>query len=252
MGKWWLRVFVMAVVCGSGCNLPDPHAQQASVYSGPVAAAVIRAEVPEGFGGPGSLGMPLDENFEPLIGGDGGSLFPQAGQPTFQWVNQFSSQRQLVGSSQELKANAHAWFVNASVTTSKQQTFAYYRAFQIVGVWQLNETSPMIRPPAPARYYADQVFYGHSYSLVIRGESQQVSEAIGASWGPFGGSLGEWQKHYHVIATAAGHGLIPNGPDSIFAPPERTSAYYRAAPDHQADAIIVHYREIPPVPPAAP
>jgi hypothetical protein len=191
--------------------------------------------------------MPLDENFEPLIGGDGSSLFPQAGQPAYRWLSQFSSERQMVGSSQELKANAHAWFVNASAGITKQQSFAYYRAFQIIGVWQLNDTTPMVRPPPQARYYADQVFYGHSYSLVIRGESQQVSEAIGASWGPFGGSVSGWQKQYHVVATAAGHGLKPNNPESIFAAPEQTSAYYKAVPDHQADAIIVHYREIPPV-----
>jgi hypothetical protein len=188
--------------------------------------------------------VPLGANFEPLIGG-GRSLFPQSAPPRCEPLGTVSSYRDVVRTNDELSANAHAWFVDASASLSKSNSFDYYRAFQIVSDCQLDESTPMSPPPTAARYYASQVFFGHSYTLVIRGEQSRVNSAIGAGFGSFGGSVTAMEQRYQVIARSAGHGLTPVTDKALFAPPELIASNYRVDPGHQPDAIIVHYRVIP-------
>ena len=133
----------------AGCQLPDPHPSSQPAFSAPVAADVIRAEVPEGFGGVPSLGVPLGANFEPLIGG-GGSLLPQSGGPQCGPYTDISSYRDIVRTNKELSANAHAWFVDASARLSRENSFAY-QAFEITAGGHLDESTPMVRLPADAR-----------------------------------------------------------------------------------------------------
>jgi hypothetical protein len=115
-------------------------------------------------------------------------------------------------------------------------------------VWQLDESTPMIRPPAPARYYASQVFIGHSYTVVVRGTRRAMSAHVNASYGLYGLSLGALQQAKDLTVTFAGHGLESTAIDTFLVPTEQTAGSFRPTLGHQADAIIVEYRQIPSVP----
>jgi len=211
-----------------------------------MAAVAITADAPEDLRPPDWLGVPLDENFVPLVNSVG-SLFPQAGQPLLQPRGVFYSERKVVTDVKELKANAHAWKIPIGVSGgyASSKTYAFYRAVEIASVVQLNDATPMVQPPPEgARYYAEQIFYGYSFWVLVEGEARSLDGAIGLTVGQYGAVSAKGllaRSDLHV--TMGGNGFKPNKEDALLAPPEQVSASFH----HEGGPypILVLYREIP-------
>jgi hypothetical protein len=115
-------------------------------YQGAMVARVIRADIPDGLG-LGHLGIPLDAHFEPLTGAGAISLFPQAGPPGQMAMNEMRVDSDLVRTSEELNANARAWFLTGGGSTGADRRHAYYRAIQLSSVYELRDNTYMAQPP---------------------------------------------------------------------------------------------------------
>jgi hypothetical protein len=224
--------------------LGSPPLYAAAPYQGAVAARAIRADVPDDFGGPDWLGQPLDANFQRLIGGTGSSLFPQAGQPAWRALNAFASERNIISTSEELNANARAWGLSGQLGYGQAQRYAYYRAVQITGVIQLNDATPMVQAPPQAVYYPSQIFYGHSYWVLVHGDSSTFDAGFGTVFPFFSGSVAVAQTQYHVQTSSGGRGLIPTTPSALFALPETVASAYNPAASPPVP-VVVEYRQIP-------
>jgi hypothetical protein len=265
-----LRAFVAFLLCTGGCvqrssEAPQPAPRQGygpstsmpgrpAVGLGRVqvpllqtpsamVARVIRADSPQGLG-PQHLGMPLDANFNPMMGAGAGTLFPQAGAPIVMTVNEMRHDQELVTTTEQLNASAHYLVYNGDVGAAQTKRFGIYRAVELAEVIELRDNTPMNPPPAGAVYYPWRIYRGHAYTEVFEGDSTTFNADVGAKFLTWGGSIGVFKSTYKVQSTVKGRGLSPVNGQSIFAhdPQEITRAY---SADGPAVPIIVEYRQIP-------
>jgi hypothetical protein len=213
----------------------------------------VRAAAPAGFVA-AALGVPLDADFNPLIGGGAGPLF--AGQPSCASMGSWSSERGIIQNHQELKANLRAWFADGGLDSQQTHTYAFYRAMQLTQVCEVPPGAPLRRAPRGAVYYTSKVYLGHSYTVVVHGESRAFNAGIGANFLRFGGSASTFAEQYNVMHSGFGRGLQPKSEDALFSTPELVAKNYMTVND-EPDAIVVEYTqlpyvEVPPEPAPAP
>jgi hypothetical protein len=214
-----------------------------NLQTGAGVARELPADAPDGFTLQ-DLGVPLDANFNRMIGGGAGTLFPQAGPATCTPMGGWSSERNIVQTTEELSANAHAWgIVDAHAEFTRGSRYAYYRATLFTGSCQLRDNTPMNPSPPGATYYASRVLVGHSYWMVVHGDSSTFSAGVSAEFMKYGGALDGFKQQYGLVALGKGKGLQPNNGTALFSPPEQVAQNYRA--DRAPDAIVVVYRQIP-------
>ena len=255
----WL---IVGVLCLGACNRPAPAqgpyapGQPPGVYAPPnvgappgspppmaVSARVIRADAPEGLNLQ-HLGMPLDANFQPMVGAGATTLFPQSGPPLRTDLNEMQHDQDLVRSVEQLSANAHAWMIDASASYASQRRQGYYRALQIASVYELRDNTPMRQPPPGAVYYPWRIYMGHSFSEVVEGDSATFNASVGAEFLTVGGAISAFTGKYHLTSHFAGRGLRPTSGNSIFARTSQEVAANYSAFGPEAP-IIVEYRQIP-------
>lgn len=201
----------------------------------------VRAAAPTGFVA-AALGVPLDADFNPLIGGGAGPLF--AGQPLCASLGSWSSDRGIIQNRQELRANLRAWFAEGSLESQQDHTYAFYRAMQLTQVCEVPPGAPLRRAPRGAVYYTSKVYLGHSYTVVVHGESRAFNAGIGANFVTFGGSASAFAEQYHVMHSGFGRGLEPKTEDALFSDPESIAANYQTVKP-EPDAIVVEYTQLP-------
>lgn len=201
----------------------------------------VRAAAPAGFM-VAALGVPLDADFNPLIGGGAGPLF--AGQPSCVNLGSWNSDRGIIQNRQELKANLRAWFAEGSSGAQQTHTYAFYRAMQLTQVCEVPPGAPLRRAPRGAVYYTSKVFLGHSYTVVLHGESRAFNAGIGAYFEKFGGSASALAKQYDVMHSGFGRGLQPKSEDALFSDPESIKSNYKTVND-EPDAVVVEYTQLP-------
>lgn len=234
-------LLVLAAASSMGCG--GSASSPLNLQTGAASAREVRADAPDGFTLQ-DLGVPLDANFNRMIGGGAGTMFPQAGQPTCSPMGGWSSERKVVETQEELSANAHAWgVVDANAEFGRGERYGYYRATLLTGSCQLRDNTPMNQPPPGAVYYASRLLVGHSYWMVVHGNSSSFNAGVSAEFIKWGASVDAFRQSYGLVATGRGKGLQPNSATALFSPPEQVSQNYRA--DRAPDAIVVIYRQLP-------
>src|SRR5262249_47509752 len=97
--------------------------------------------------------------------------------------------------------------------------------------------------PSDARYYAAQVFYGHSFWRMFHGSRQRIEAAIGLALGPYANVSAEHAAATAELVTASGgRGIRAVPGTALFIAPEQLSTYTQADTD---EPILIEYREIP-------
>lgn len=229
-----LLFFLVVIIC-VGCASAPPPRPSAAV------ANVIVADAPQGFT-LRELGVPLDAEFRPMIGNGAGSMFAQ--QPVCARMGTWASDRRLVENEQELKANLRAWFLNFDVGSQWGQQYGYQRAVQLTNVCQIPLGASMSQAPVGATYFASKVFFGHSYTIILRGNSRAFNAGVGAEFKIFGGSANAFASRHHLQVFGSGRGLQPVGDAALFADPRDIAQNYRAI-KAEPDAVVVEYTQIP-------
>jgi hypothetical protein len=214
---------------------------EVNLHTGAATARRVRAAAPLGFT-PAALGVPLDADFNPLVGGGAGPLFD--GDPSCSNMGTWDSARGVIQSRQELKANARAWFAEGNVGTQQEHTYAYYRAMQLTEVCEIPPGTPIKPAPHGAVYLATKVWRGHSYTVVVHGESRAFTAGLGVNFVTFGASASTFAKQHNLEHTGIGRGLQPASEDALFSDPTNVAANYKAVRD-EPDAIVVEYTQIP-------
>jgi hypothetical protein len=171
-------------------------------------------------------------------------MFPQAGPTTCSPMGGWSSERRIVETQEELRANASAWNIaSANVDIARGERYGYYRAALLTGSCQLDDKTPMSIPPPGAVYYASRLLVGHSYWTVVHGAASSFNGGVSAEFLNWNGSLDAFTQRHQLAAAGRGRGLHPNSGIALFASPEQVAQNYRT--DRAPDGIIVVYRQIP-------
>jgi hypothetical protein len=234
-------IVVLATLSSSGC-ISGMQLGAASARPSPGRSFV--ADAPPGFE-PRLLGVPLDANFHAAPGV--GSLFPASGPLIPVPQNRFFSDKKLVTTGEELAANAQAWAVDANVSSSTHQRYAYFRAVQWTTAWELQTSGPMAEAPPWAVYYASKVYTGRSYVEVIQGDASTLggSVAVHFMMVPVGGSISKFETDNHLIVHRAGAGFVPKpGKGAIFADTQQ-AIQDNYSTDGPEIAVAVEYTQLP-------
>lgn len=146
--------------------------------AGTVSTQSFRASAPR-FASAKYLGRPLDQNFEPLRGARGTTLFPDAS-PSRHERHELDYEFLQVDDMLVLKANASAWggivSVKASAATSKR--YLSFRAWDIAFVEEIDPTVAMADVPDGAAFYIERIYYGSLYEVVFYGDAQRFHAGI--------------------------------------------------------------------------
>jgi len=201
----------------------------------------VSADAPTGFV-QAFLGVPVDADFNPLTGGDAGPLF--AGDPLCSPIGEWKSDRGVVGDRQELKANLRAWVANGNLAAQQEHTYGYYRAMHLTRSCLIPPGSPLRKAPPGSTYFVSKILFGHSYTVVVHGESRSFTAGVGADFAIFGGSASAFAKQYNLTQSGFGKGLQPVTEASLFSEPMKIADNYRA-PNEEPDAVIVEYTQLP-------
>jgi hypothetical protein len=156
----------------------------------------------------------------------------------------WESDRRLVEDEQELKANLRAWFVSFDIGSQQGQQYGYERAVQLTDVCQIPFGASMRSAPLGATYYASRVFLGHSYTVVVHGDSTSFNVGVGAEFKVFGGSASTFASRYNLQKSGSGRGLQPLSPAALFADPRNVAQNYGAT-KAEPDAVVVEYTQVP-------
>ena len=202
----------------------------------------LRAAAPVGFV-PAALGVPLDADFNPLIGGGAGPLF--AGQPLCASMGSWSSDRGIIQNRQELKANVRAWFAEGGLGSQETPT----RTPSIVRCSSPRSASFLLAPlftgrPAARSITRPKYTLGTPTRLSYtanRARSTLASERISLT---FGGSVSAFAKQHNVMHSGFGRGLQPVSEASLFSDPESIASNYHTVKE-EPDAIVVEYTQLP-------
>jgi hypothetical protein len=173
------------------------------------------------------------------------SLFKKSKAPRQQPLNEMRHEYVFVESSEELKANASAWnFVSVGGGFDTSRRWAAYRAYQLAGVAELDDSTKMSKPPLGAVYYPWRVYLGHAYEEVVSGNSREFNMKARAQFLVFGGSIEGFARQQGLQNHSVGRGLRPASGQAIFAktPEQIHGAYVAEGPPVP---IIVEYRQIP-------
>lgn len=247
MGKVGASGFVVAVYVGA-CVLPDPHAAGPTPpAASPMATLQITADAPDDWRGWEWLGMPLDAEFRPLASG-AVTLFPGAGQPTCVPRSDVSKESRTLQSEEELKASMRVWKIPVGVSGGYGDfhTYGFYRAVQITHQCWINDATPMtpLPPDSPARYYAVQVFYGHSFWRAFQGDNRSLKAALDVPLGQYGTLSPAYENTLRSMTVKwGGRGVRALDGTALFVPPEQLATHYTTA--DVEEPIVVEYREIP-------
>ncbi len=189
--------------------------------------------------------MPLDANFNPMVGAGAGTLFPQAGPPSVMTVNIMQSDQHLVTTIEEFNAAVRALVYNGDASVATTKRFGIYRALQLAQVYELRDSTPMSAPPPGAVYYPWRIYVGHSYGEIVEGDSSTFTADVGAKFVKWGAEAGAKKSEFNLQTHVAAKGLSPKSGAAIFAhdPQEIANAY--AADPGQPVPIVVEYRQIP-------
>lgn len=221
---------------------PVAHVPLARTPSAAV-ARVIRADSPQGLG-PHHLGVPLDANFNPMVGAGASTLFPQAGAPIVMPMNTMQHDQELVETTEQLKAALNYYVVSGGLGRDQSRRHAIYRALQVRELYELRDNTPMRKPPPGAVYYPWRIYMGHSYTEVLEGDERSFNAHVGATFLKFGGEAGAFTRAHSLQARQLGKGLVPIDGRAIFAQgPAEIATTYRA--EGPAVPIVVEYRQIP-------
>lgn len=206
-------------------------------------ARSIRADAPQ-WVQPQHLGVPLDANFNTMVGAGAGTLFPQAGPPLVSPVNDMRHDQELVETVEHFNATLRYLVYNGDVSVAQTKRFGIYRAVQIQNVYELRDNTPMNPPPAGAVYYPWRIYVGHAYTEVVEGDASTFTADVGAKFLTWGVTAGVERSKYNLQSRVSGRGLIPVSGQSIFAHgPAEIQQQYRA--NGPPVPIVVEYRQIP-------
>jgi hypothetical protein len=190
------------------------------------------------------LGVPLDDNFNPLINNTE-NLFPLRGAPIKQTNSHIYYDSDLIDSEEELAVNLHGWGVGGGVKAQFNQRYAYYRAIQESETLTLRDNTPMLlNLPEGAKYYLYKIIRGHSFEAVISGDEKSFNTNVGKEIMVAGVNLEGYAKKNNLHINLKAHGLTPKSGKAIFAKTmEDISNNYTA--DGPTEVLLLEYRVIP-------
>ncbi len=212
------------------CDNPSPE------------VVTIMAPAPAGIA-PHHLGRPLDENFSPIPGEEGRSLFVNDVVHTTK-VHTIEHRITTIETTRAFKANVRAWVVSAGFGTSTTHRYASYNAHQVDEVREVDEATPMRQAPPGAVYYLWRLHYGHSFEMVVSGEDRSFTANVKATFMVASGGISAFAASNNLKTTALGRGLEPIDGQAIFATTaeEITRSYKNSG---EAVPIFAEYRSIP-------
>ncbi|WP_438007381.1 hypothetical protein WME89_00820 [Sorangium sp. So ce321] len=190
------------------------------------------------------LGAPVDAHFRPLQGTIGRSLFESAAIARLP-QSYVSHDIVTMRDTAQLEANLAAWaIVDTSLGYASENRYGTYRAFQVVHVSAIDDTSEMEDPPIEAAFYIAKVYWGYSYEAVFEGDRRQFNTGVSARMATFEGDVDAFAASSGLRLHFVGTGLRPRTPTAIFArgPEAILSAYDTAT---APSPIFVEYRAIP-------
>jgi len=195
--------------------------------------------------GPQHLGIPLDENFRPLRGAAGQTLFPH-GQVVSTPVHRVEHDTFRATSKAELKANLAAWAVEAHIGYSESMRYASYRALNIVNTVEVNDRTPMRKAPPGAKWYLWRVHMGHSYEGIFQGHASTFDAGVAVDMLTVSGGLSAFASENSLQFKVIARGVRAKTGQAIFA---RSEAEIRGPNGYTMDGaiapIFVEYRAIP-------
>ena len=208
----------------------------------------VLASAPAGIDD-GFLGIPVNDAFQPYVGGGAGSLFPQgrvARMPEARIDHEYAKMDDTL----ELAANAAAWGIgSASAGFGYQERHSAYRAFQIEYVSVLDDRTAMRVAPPGAKFYPWKIYYGRSFEAVVHQSAEHFTAALEAEFEVATVGIDVFTQQRQLKSKYAGKGFRPKpGKGALFA---RTQAEIRDAYDSdtsQPVPIFVEYRQIPNAP----
>lgn len=196
------------------------------------------------------LGRPYSATFEPLIGKEGKSLFPESRKPREDIVNEFKYDVVEIENSHQFRANASAWSYSVDVAAAASQRYTAYRAYQLTKVLELDDTSEPRPVSGKASYYVRRIYFGRMLEIVVSGDASAFTANAKAEFVVLGGSIAAFAKKYKLELKTVGRGLKAAHPtEALFATTQDSiKEAYVADPDFNggnAAPILVEYRRIP-------
>ncbi|MBX3276278.1 MAG: hypothetical protein KF729_38855 [Sandaracinaceae bacterium] len=203
----------------------------------------VLARAPLGVG-PEHVGRFYDVDFRPLVGG-ANTLVPD---PTHVQTIPVAHTRRVfraLQSEAELRANAGAWGIAGRVSTADVSRHAYFRAYQLDMLTQVNESIPMPAVvPARAAYYVSGVFVGRMIEAHFSSNSTRTMAGLEASFGAASGGIETWAQQQQVSVQIDTLGLEPSDSDALFAQTQGdVQRLYRA--NGPPRAIFVRFTRVP-------
>ena len=184
------------------------------------------------------LGLPVDENFQPIRGV--ATVF----QPRLAPEKRHDWQRELtfIEDTTSLAANAGGWGISGELANSKERRYASFRAEEIKEVYSVEDQVKPKEAPDNAVYYLAQIALGHSYEVVVSGSETDFHAGAKAQLAILSAGLDSFAKKQRLEMKAFGKGLKPKDGSSIFAKePEQVEHAYvrnRFEPSHIASMKV--------------
>lgn len=219
----------------------------APAHAAPAEDLTIKAAAPDGLSEK-ALGRPYSTAFQPLVGKEGKSVFPEAKVPIKSEASSFTLEFREIRNSHELAANASGWGVEASGSASSSKRHLYYRAVQITSAVEIDDTTEPRSVSATGAYYLRKIYYGRTYEVLISADASVLSGEVKAKILSFGGEVSAMKSKFNVTTQIFSRGLKPKASAIFATTDEEVRKAYTEDKEYNYGnpvPILVEYRRVP-------